>query len=823
MNSTIPFLVLLLGTVVVAHLRLGLLAWTLLAGLGLAASTAFAGAHPIALGIAWGVFALVAIPFNLGPLRRAIFSGPFLKLYQRITPQLSETEKTALEAGTVGWEGELFSGRPDWRKLAAQPKPELTAEEQAFLDGPVDEVCKLHDEWEATHVRADLSPQVWEFLKKNRFFGMIIPKSYGGLGFSALAHSAVVAKCASVSGTLSSTVCVPNSLGPGELLLHYGTDEQKSHYLPRLARGEEIPCFALTNPHAGSDATSIPDFGVVCKGQHNGEEVVGIRLTFDKRYITLAPIATIVGLAFRLHDPDALLGGDKDRGITLALIPRNTPGLEIGRRHIPLNVPFQNGPVRGNGVFIPMHYLIGGEKMIGQGWRMLVECLSVGRAISLPSTAAGGCRMGVAATGAYARIRKQFQMPIGRFEGVEEALARIGGLTYAITALSRMTAAAVDMGEKPSVPSAIAKYHATETGAIVVKDAMDIHGGKGIILGPRNYLGRAYQAAPISITVEGANILTRSMIIFGQGAVRCHPFVLKEMQAAQLADPGQRLTEFDKHLMGHIGFAISNGVRSLLLGLTHSRLAKAPIGDATTAKFYKKITRYSANLALVADTAMATLGGKLKVKEKLSARLGDVLSQLYIMSSMLKRWEDQGRPIADYPLLAWAMHDAVYKMQHALDGVLRNFPIRPVAWLLRALVFPIGLREHAPSDRLGHRVCTLLLAPSEARNRLVEGVYLTPNANNVPGRMHHALDKVIASEPVERKVIKAMKAGQIVALEAAAQLEEAVQKNVISVAERDLLAEVRVLTNEFIAVDDFDHAELEAASAAKKTALKAAA
>ena len=823
MNSTLPFLALLLSTVLVAHLRLGLLAWTALSALGLGAATLFAGAHPIALYVAWGLFALVALPFNLGLLRRAIFSGPFLKMYQRITPQLSDTEKTALEAGTVGWEGELFSGRPDWRKLAAQPKPALTAEEQAFLDGPVDELCRLHDEWEATHVRADLSPQVWDFLKKNRFFGMIIPKEYGGLGFSALAHGAVVAKCASVSGTLSSTVCVPNSLGPAELLLHYGTEEQKNHYLPRLARGEDIPCFALTNPHAGSDATSIPDFGVVCKGQHNGEEVLGIKLTFDKRYITLAPIATIVGLAFRLHDPDGLLGSEKDRGITLALIPRNTPGLEIGRRHFPLNVPFQNGPVRGKDVFIPMSYLIGGEKMIGQGWRMLVECLSVGRAISLPSTAAGGCRMGVAATGAYARIRKQFQMPIGRFEGVEEALARIGGLTYAITALSRMTAAAVDLGEKPSVPSAIAKYHATEVGAQVVKDAMDIHGGKGIILGPRNYLGRAHQAAPISITVEGANILTRSMIIFGQGAVRCHPFVLKEMQAAQLPDPKQRLAEFDRNLMGHIGFAISNGVRSLLLGLTHSRLAKAPIGDASTAKFYKKITRYSANLALVADTAMLTLGGKLKVKEKLSARLGDVLSQLYIMSAMLKRWEDQGRPVADYPLLAWAMHDAVYEMQDALDGVLRNFPIRPVAWALRALVFPIGLRERAPSDRLGHRVCTLLLAPSETRSRLVEGVYLTPNANNVPGRMHHALDKVIASEPIERKVVKAIKAGPIGAFEASAQLDEAGQKNVITAAERDLLAEVRVLTNEFIAVDDFDSAELEAATAAKRAALKAVA
>ena len=415
--------------------------------------------------------AVVAVPLLHVPFRRRAISAKLLKVYQTMTPQLSETERVALEAGTVGWEGELFSGRPAFDKLLSRPAPQLTAEEQAFIDGPLEQLCAMVNDWEVTHDRADLSPETWEFLKKHRFFGMIIPKEYGGLGFSALAHGAVVAKCASVSGTLSSTVCVPNSLGPGELLLHYGTDEQKNHYLPRLARGEDIPCFALTNPHAGSDATSIPDFGIVCKGQHEGREVLGIKLTFDKRYITLAPIATLVGLAFRLHDPDGLLGGDKDRGITLALIPRNTPGLDIGRRHMPLNVPFQNGPVRGNGVFIPMSYLIGGEKMIGQGWRMLVECLSVGRAISLPSTAAGGCRMGVAATGAYARIRKQFQMPIGRFEGVEEALARIGGLTYAITALSRMTAAAVDMGEKPSVPSAIAKYHATEVGSQVVKDA----------------------------------------------------------------------------------------------------------------------------------------------------------------------------------------------------------------------------------------------------------------------------------------------------------------------------------------------------------------
>ncbi len=810
MLNLVPILALFVVTVLVAHLRKSLLTWTLLGAAALIASAFVPGVDRLAVYIPAGIFAVIAVIANINPLRRVLISGPFLSAYKRITPQLSETEKVALEAGTVGWEGELFSGRPNWSVLAKQPAPKLSAEEQAFLDGPCDELCRLHDDWEATHKLADLSPQVWDYLKKNKFFGMIIPKKYGGLEFSALAHSYVVAKCASVSGTLSSTVCVPNSLGPAELLLHYGTEDQKNHYLPRLARGEDIPCFALTNPYAGSDATSIPDYGTVCKGIYKGEEVVGVKLNFDKRYITLAPIATVIGLAFRLYDPDHLVGSERDRGITLALIPRETPGLEVGRRHFPLNVPFQNGPVRGKDVFIPMQHLIGGEKMIGQGWRMLVECLSVGRAISLPSSSAGGVRMGVAATGAYARIRKQFGMPIGRFEGVEEALARIGGYAYAITALSRMTAAAVDLGEKPAVPSAIAKYHATEMGAAVVKDVMDIHGGKGIILGPRNYVGRAYQSAPISITVEGANILTRSMIIFGQGAIRCHPYVLKEMQAAELTDGGERLRTFDKLLFGHIGFAISNAVRAFLLGLSHSRFAKAPIGDNSTSKFYRKITRYSAVLALMADTSMLMLGGKLKVKEKLSARLGDILSNLYIMSAMLKRYEDQGRPSIDHPFLAWAMYDRVYAMQTAIDGVLRNFPIRPVAWLLRALVFPIGMHEKTPGDRLGHRVCTLMLSPNEARDRLIEGAYLTPSANNPVGRMHHALPKVIAAEPVERKLSKALKAGQINALEADAQISEAVQGGIISALEADLLREVRALTHEFISVDDFDHAELTA-------------
>lgn len=504
------------------------------------------------------------------------------------------------------------------------------------------------------------------------------------------------------------------------------------------------------------------------------------------------------------------------------MLPRDTKGLEIGRRHMPLNIPFQNGPVRGKDVFVPLSQLIGGPEMAGEGWRMLVECLSVGRAISLPSNATGAARIGSIATGAYARIRKQFGMAIGRFEGVEEALARIGGYTYAISALSRATAAAVDRGEKPSVPSAIAKYHATELGREIAKDVMDVHGGKGVILGPRNYAGRAWQGAPIAITVEGANILTRSMMIFGQGAIRCHPFVLKEMQATQMADYGERLKAFDKALFGHIGFAISNAVRSFVLGLTHAKIGSAP-GDKYTRRFYRKLNRYAAALALTADTSMLVLGGKLKFKEKISARLGDVLSNLYIASAMLKRYEDQGRPVADQPMLAWAFHDCVWRMQMALDGVLRNFPVRPVAWLLRALIFPLGRREVPPSDRLGRRVAAILCTPNETRDRLAGDVYLTPNANNPIGRMNALLADVIAAEPVERKFLKAVKTLSVKAYDYNGQLAEAEAAGAITSEERKLLERVRAATFEFISVDDFDPRDLEAAVKHGKTVLRSVA
>ena len=822
MNSWYPLLALLAASLACAYVRSGLRTWTIAGFVAIVGIGMLAGSHWLAIAATAVVFGIVAVPLNIDDFRRKKITAPLLAMYQKITPQISETERIALEAGTVGFEGELFSGKPDWSKLLKQPKPELSVEEQAFLDGPVEEVCRMTNDWQISHELCDLSPEVWDFIKKKKFFGMIIPKEYGGLEFSALAQSAVLQKLMSISGSLSSTVGVPNSLGPGELLLHYGTKEQRDYYLPRLADGREVPCFALTGPTAGSDATSIPDYGIVCKGEWNGAQVLGVRLTFDKRYITLAPIATIVGLAFQMHDPDHMLGNKEHLGITLALIPRDTKGLEIGRRHFPLNAAFQNGPLRGKDVFIPMSQLIGGAEMAGQGWRMLVECLSVGRAITLPSNASGGVRSGAIASGAYARIRKQFGMAIGRFEGVEEALARIGGYAYAITALSRASAAAVDRGEKPAVPSAIAKYHATELGREVAKDVMDIHGGKAVQLGPNNYAGRAWQTAPIAITVEGANIMTRSLMIFGQGAIRCHPHVLKEMQAVQITDYTTRLRVFDRELFAHIGFAISNAARSLVLGLTFAKIGKAP-GDKYTRRYYRKLNRYAANLALVADTSMLMLGGKLKFKEKLSARLGDVLSNLYITSAMLKRYEDQGRPVADQALLAWAFHDCAYRMQNALDGVLRNFPIRPAAWALRALVFPFGRREVPPSDRLGHRVAAILCTPNDARDRLAEWTFLTPTPNNVIGRMNALLPDVIAAEPVERKFAKAQKSGVLKSLDAVEQLAEAEQIGAISSEERKLLERVRAATLEFIAVDDFDPAELQSAVRHEKPSLRSVA
>ena len=798
----------LLGLSITAAFRgMNLLNWTLGMALVLAGFAVFTSVSTPAVIILSVIFAAFAIPLNFKPLRRRRLSAPFLAMYRKMLPTLSDTEKVALEAGTVGWEGELFAGNPDWDSLLEQYWPELSEAEQAFVDGPVEELCQMLDPWKNAHELADLPPEVWSFLKTHRFFGMIIPKEYGGLGFSALAHRAVLQKIGSVCPVAGSTVAVPNSLGPAELLVHYGTDEQKNYYLPRLATGEEIPCFGLTGPTAGSDATSIPDTGIICKRKIKGKEVLGIRLNFDKRYITLSPVATIVGLAFRLYDPDGLMSDKKDLGISVALVPSDTPGMEIGARHLPLNVPFHNGPIRGKDVFVPLDSLVGGADMAGHGWRMLIELLAVGRAITLPSSSSGGAKLAALSTGAYSRIRKQFNLPIGRFEGVEEAMSRLAGYTYAISALSRMTATAVDLGQKPAVPSAIAKYHATEMSRRVITDAMDVHGGKGIIMGPRNYLGRGWQGMPIWITVEGANILTRNMMIFGQGAIRCHPYVLKEMQAARMEDRTKGLEEFDRHLFGHIGYSIGNAVRSMVLGLSFARFAAVPT-DRKTARYYRKLTRYSAALAFASDIAMLTLGGKLKHKERISARLGDVLSQLYICSAMLKRFEIQGRPAADQPILAWAFHDAIYKIQIALGSVVDNFPSRAVRILLAVFIFPFGRHEREPGDRLSHKVSQLLMSPSETRKRLTDGVFISDKATNPIGLLELALPRVIATEPLERRLHKAEISGQLDDFDRGTQLQRAVEQSIISADEAKELEAVRAMVSEIIAVDEFESSYL---------------
>ena len=658
MTTTLTLLGVILVIGAMAYRRASLFTATLATAAALVAGT-FYGHVPL---LVWALFAVIALPLNLVEFRRNQLTKPLFKIYKSIMPEMSRTEKEAIEAGTTWWEADLFAGNPDWKKLHAIPVSTLSAEEQAFMDGPVEEVCRMVNDWEVTHERADLSPEVWQYLKDNKFFAMIIKKKYGGLEFSAYAQSCVLQKLCGASAVLASTVGVPNSLGPGELLQHYGTDEQKDYYLPRLAVGKEIPCFALTSPEAGSDAGSIPDFGIICKGEWEGEEVLGMRLTWNKRYITLAPIATVLGLAFKLRDPDHLLGEEEELGITCALIPTHIKGVDIGRRHFPLNVPFQNGPTRGKDVFVPLDFIIGGPAMAGQGWRMLVECLSVGRGITLPSNSTGGVKMLALATGAYSRIRRQFKLPIGKMEGIEEPLARLGGNAYIMGAAAKLTVTGIDLGEKPSVISAIVKYHLTDRAQKCIIDAMDIHGGKAICMGPSNYLARGYQGAPIAVTVEGANILTRSMIIYGQGAIRCHPYVLPEMLAASHPDKEQALKDFDKAMFSHVGFAISNLVRSFWLGLTSARFAAAPYKDQTKG-YYQQLSRLSANLAFLSDMAMGTLGGELKRKERVSARLGDVLSQLYLASSALKRYQDEGRQQADLPLLHWALQDALFKAQ----------------------------------------------------------------------------------------------------------------------------------------------------------------
>src|SRR5476649_1162118 len=670
---------------------------------------------------------LVVVPallLTLKPLRRALLTSKALGLFRTIMPAMSDTERAAIEYGTVWWDAELFSGKPNWDRLLKAAPPSLSAEEQAFLDNEVETLCDIANDWETTQIWQDMSPEGWQYTKDAGFLGMIIPKQYGGKGFSHYAHSQVVMKLSTRCSAAAISVMVPNSLGPAELLLHYGTDAQRNYYLPRLARGEDIPCFALTSPYAGSDAGAIPDLGIVCKGLHEGEQVLGFKVTWDKRYITLGPIATVLGLAFRAEDTEGLLGKAGSLGITCALIPTSHPGVNSGRRHWPLNAVFQNGPTTGKDVFIPLEWVIGGRAQVGNGWRMLMECLAAGRAISLPSANVGLGKVAVRGTSAYAAMRKQFGLPIGKFEGVQAPLARMAGHLYACDAVRKVSVAALAVKEKPSVISAIAKYHVTERARIIVNDGMDIVAGKGICMGPNNFLARAYQQSPIAITVEGANIMTRCLIIFGQGLIRCHPYVFREMEAARRQGP-EGLEAFDRAMFGHIGFVLANTVRAVVHGLTAGRLLKAPAQtEPALAPYYRQIERLSVVLALVSDISMGVLGGALKRKESITGRLGDILSQLYILSCILKRFDDDGRPRADLPLVHWAAQDALLRAHEALAEVLDNYPSNAAAAVVRGLTFPFGIPQRKPSDRLLAQVADVVQTPGETRERLLANSYI---------------------------------------------------------------------------------------------------
>ncbi len=762
---------------------------------------AWPGIHQVsawALTPVWLVFIPAAVLLGVPAVRRSVISTPVMEMFRRMMPSVSDTEREALEAGSTWWEAELFSGQPDWDTLLGYAAPALSKEEQAFLDGPVNELCRLIDDWEITEHLHDLPQPVWDFLKQQRFFGMIIPKQYGGLEFTAYGHSCVVMKIASRSISAAVTAMVPNSLGPAQLLLHYGTDAQKQYYLPRLACGDEIPCFALTGPEAGSDAAAMPDRGVVCRAPFEGEERLGIRLNWEKRYITLGPVATVLGLAFRLYDPDHLLGAKEELGITLALIPTDTPGVKIGERHFPLNQAFMNGPNSGKDVFIPMDWIIGGQARIGEGWRMLMECLADGRSISLPALGTGGGKLAARAGGAYAAVRKQFKTPIGRFEGISEVLGRIAGNAYAMDAARGLTTLAVDRGEKPSVASAIVKYHLTERGRRVMDDVMDIHGGRGICMGPRNYLGRFYQSIPISITVEGANILTRSLIIFGQGAIRCHPYLLKEMEAAQRRDANR----FDLALFGHIKLLLGNLARAVFHGLTRARFAGTPT-DREEARYYRQLTRMSAMFAVSAEAALLTLGGALKRRESLSGRLGDVLSQLYIASAALKRYADQGRQPADRPLLEWAVHDALFEAQQKLFEVYANLPNRWLGRALKWMLFPFGASYRAPDDALLQRAASVILHWGSARERLTEGLYIPQDERESLAQLETAFEKAAAAQSILSHLRKAMRSGQLASGDPEHCLVEAVSAGVIDEREAAQVRAAAAARQQVIGVDAF--------------------
>lgn len=724
-------------------------------------------------------------------LRRDYLTKPIFSWAKGVLPTMSDTEREALEAGDVWWDADLFTGNPDWAKLLAVKPAVLTAEEQAFMTGPVDRLCEMIDDWKINWELRDLPPEVWDFIKREKFFGMIIPKEYGGLGFSPYAHSEVVRKISSRSVVAAVTVMVPNSLGPGELLMKFGTDEQRQRWLPRLASGQDIPCFGLTSPEAGSDAASMVDSGIICKGTFEGREVLGLRLNWHKRYITLGPVATLIGLAFKAYDPDHLVGAQDELGITVALIPHDLPGVEIGRRHLPAMQVFQNGPNWGRDVFIPLDYIIGGQERLGQGWKMLMSALAAGRGISLPSLSAAGAAYAARTTGAYARIREQFNIAIGKFEGIEEPLARIAGTAYLLDAARRLTSAALNEGRHPAVISGIMKLHATERLRIAIDDAMDIHAGKAVIDGPQNYMGNLYRSVPVGITVEGANILTRNLIIFGQGAIRAHPFLLQEMNALGEPDKAKGLDAFDTAFWKHVGHSVTTLFRAWGRCWTGGMFAPAPDAGAAT-HFYRQLSRYSSAFALCADMALLTLGGALKRKEMLSARFGDILSELYLLSAALKRWEDEGRQQDDFAALEWCMMTGFRTIENRFAEILANLPNRFVAGILKFIVQPYGASVLGPSDSVVHRCAQMILEPSAARDRL------TPDLSHVDDDRGFArLEKAFKLVTSADDIAKRMRTAKI------KNWKDAVAKGVITQVEGEKLAAAQAAAALVIEVDDF--------------------
>lgn len=768
-----------------------------MAGVGLVSWVLASGWLAFILILGAAVTAVCGLP----GLRQSWLTPRIFAMFKDVAPKVSETEKVALEAGTVGWDGEIFTGQPDWHNLLINRNSGLTEEEQAFLDNQCVKAVSMCNAWDVAVERADLPPELWEFLKKEKFFGMIIPKEYGGLEFSAKAQSAVLQRLA-LNESLMVSVGVPNSLGPGELLLKYGTEEQKKHYLPRLADGREIPCFGLTGPRAGSDATSLPDTGIVCKGKFKGKEVVGLKLTFDKRWITLAPIATVVGLAFRMFDPDGLLGEEKDLGITCALIPRDTKGLEIGRRHCPIGSPFMNGPIKGKDVFIPMEYLIGGQEMAGEGWRMLVECLSVGRCVTLPSGAAGASAYAVGTAGGFTRVRRQFNTPVADMEGVQEPLARIAAQSYIAQSAVNQTANMIDKGEKPSVPSAILKYHLTEMQRNILTDAMDVHGGKTVTLGPRNYLGIGYNGAAVSITVEGANIMTRSLMIFGQGAIRCHPYVLRELAAKDSDD----MAAFDDAFFGHAGLIFGNAARAFTQALGVGK-ADVPF-DSASRRYAQGVARFSAAFGLCADAAMTTLGAELKMRELISARLGDVLSNLYLASMVLKNWHEAQPVEGERELMQYSLGMLLYRAENALDEFLQNLPNRPVALALRAITMPLGRRWDKPHDDMTRALAKAMSTDTPVRSKLIASIWTTQSegpAENAVARYNELLKDYDKAEKLYHKATKAYAKGELPmeALHPEERFEAALKADIFTRDEADFMRQYEANVLDMLTVDDF--------------------